>query len=45
MQQQWQAIMATIGDLSEMTNAAIAVILLIVSRGGRGKPPGGRPVR
>lgn len=45
MQQHWQAIMGTIGDVSEMANAAVAVILLIISRHGGGKPPHGGPAR
>jgi hypothetical protein len=45
MQQHWQAIMAIIGDVSEMTNAAVAVALLIVSRRSGGKPPRSGPSR
>jgi hypothetical protein len=40
MQQHWQAIMALIGGVSQMTNAAVTVTLLIVSRRDRGKPQG-----
>ncbi|GAA2326583.1 hypothetical protein [Dactylosporangium salmoneum] len=45
MQQHWQAITGAIGDVSEMVNAAVAVILLITSRHGRGKPPRGGSAR
>lgn len=42
--QQWQTIVAVIGDISDMASAAIAVVLLIIGLRGRDTPPGDGPV-
>ncbi|MGV9976133.1 hypothetical protein [Micromonospora wenchangensis] len=40
---QWQTIVATTGDIANLINAIIALILVITNRSDGGTPPSGDP--
>ncbi|MEU8370044.1 hypothetical protein [Micromonospora tulbaghiae] len=40
---QWQTIIVTTGDIADLINAIIALILLITDRSGGGTPPSSDP--